>query len=197
MKEINYRQIFTKRDEAKKRLLEVCPNISHRAGIYFLLREDEEGMHGYIGKSETSLLDRMVSHLVGYQQRIDKSLKSRGFYSEGNPKGWKLNILFYPRNEVNHWERHWIDLYKRAGYDLYNVESGGAEGKTIIGERKSPKTYREGVAYGKKSLAKELKHIITTHHFEIKPEKDNKITQKALAKFWELLNFENEEGENK
>ena len=68
MKEINYRQIFTKRDEAKKRLLEVCPNISHRTGIYFLLREDEEGMHGYIGKSETSLLDRMVSHLVGYQQ---------------------------------------------------------------------------------------------------------------------------------
>lgn len=25
---------------------------------------------------------------------------------------------------------------------------------------------------------------------------NNKITQKALAKFWELLNFENEEGEN-
>ena len=188
----NYKQIFAKKDKATIELLKVCPNICHRSGIYFLLREDLDGKHGYIGKSETSLLDRMCSHLTGYQQHIDVSLKKRGFYSESNPSGWKLNVLFYPRAEVDRWERHWIEEYRKAGYRLYNVESGGTDGKTIIGERKPPKSYRDGLAQGQKALAKELRHIIDTHHFESKPQKDNKITQKALAKFWELLREDNE-----
>lgn len=133
----------------------------------------------------------MFSHIIGYQQRIDKSLKSRGLYSECNPSGWKLNIMFYPRAEVDKYERYWIEKYRKAGYDMYNIESGGTDGKTIIGERKPPKTYRDGLKQGRKSLAQELKHIIDTH-LEIKVRKDNKITQKALAKFWELLNHTNE-----
>lgn len=189
----NYKQIFANKDKATRELLAVCPNICHRSGIYFLLREDVDGKYGYIGKSETSLLERMCSHLTGYQQHIDVSLKKRGFYSELNPSGWKLNVLFYPKTDVDRWERHWIEEYRKAGYKLLNVESGGAEGKTIIGERKSPKSYREGVAYGKKSLARELAHIIETHKFEIKPQKENKVTQKALAKFWELLKIGDKE----
>ena len=189
----NYKQIFAKKAEAEKRLRQICPKISHKSGIYFLLRRDSTGKYGYIGKSETSLLDRMCSHLIGYQQHIDISLKKRGFYSEINPNGWKLDVSYYPKSEVNLWERRWIERYREEGYILYNIESGGTNGKTIIGERKSPKTYREGVTYGKKSLARELRHIIDTHHFEIKPEKENKITQKALAKFWELLEIEDKE----
>jgi hypothetical protein len=192
----NYKQIFANKDKATRELLAVCPNICHRSGIYFLLREDVDGKYGYIGKSETSLLERMASHLTGYQQHIDISLKKRGFYSEDNPSGWKLNVLFYPRADVDRWERHWIEVYRNAGYSLYNVESGGTDGKTIIGERKPPKTYREGVAYGRKSLAKELRHIVNTHDFIITPRKLNKVTEKALDKFLELLNFENEKGEN-
>lgn len=198
MSKPNYKQIFARKAEAEKRLRLICPEAAvHRSGIYFYTREDMDGKHAYIGKG-VDLCERNVSHLTGYEQRIDISIKPthRGFYSKYNPSGWKLNVLYYPKNELDMWERHWIAKYREAGYDLYNVESGGAEGKTIIGERKSPKTYREGVAYGKKSLTKELRHIIDTHHFEIKPQKDNKITQKALAKFWELLNYENEEGEN-
>jgi hypothetical protein len=148
----------------------------------------------YLGKA-VDITERTISHINGYQQRIDISLKSRGFYSELNPSGWKLNVLYYPKAELDKWEQYWIDRYRKEGVELYNVESGGTDGKTIIGERKPPKSYREGVAFGKMSLARELRHIITTHRFEIKPQKDNKITQKALAKFWELLNYENEEGE--
>jgi hypothetical protein len=154
-----------------------------------------DGKHAYIGKA-VDICERSCSHITAYAQRIDKSIKSRGFYSELNPSGWKLNVLYYPKAELDKWEQYWIDRYRKEGVELYNVESGGTDGKTIIGERKPPKSYREGIAQGRKSLAKELKHIITTHHFEIKPEKDNKITQKALAKFWELLNYENEKGEN-
>ena len=195
MSKPNYKQIFARKAEAEKQLKLICPEAAvHQSGIYFYTREDLEGKHAYIGKA-IDLCERTVSHMTGYEQRIDISIKPnhRGFYSKYNPSGWKLNVLYYPKTELDKWEQYWINEYKLAGVDLYNVESGGTDGKTIIGERKSPKTYREGVEYGKKSLAKELKHIINTHHFEIKPEKDNKITQKALGKFWELLESEDKE----
>lgn len=192
----NYKQIFAKKSDAEQRLRQICLEAtSHRSGIYFYTREDTDGKYAYIGKS-VDICERTLSHMNGYQQRIDKSLKSRGFFSNLNPSGWKLNVLFYPRAELDKWERYWIEQYRGAGVNLYNVESGGAEGKTIIGERKPPKGYRDGVIQGRKSLAKELKHIIETH-LEVNVRKDNKITQKALAKFWELLNFDNEKGERK
>ncbi len=192
----NYKQIFAKKKEAEMRLWGICPEAAtHRSGIYFYTREDMDGKHAYIGKA-VDITERTLSHMNGYQQRIDISLKSRGVYSELNPSGWKLNVLYYPKNELDKWEQYWIDRYRNEGIDLYNVESGGTDGKTIIGERKSPKTYREGVQYGKKSLAKELRHIIETHGFTIEPSKHNKVTEKALRKFWELLNYENEKGEN-
>lgn len=192
----NYKQIFAKKSETERRLREICPEAAtHRSGIYFYTREDMDGKHAYIGKA-VDITERTISHLNGYQQRIDISLKSRKFYSELNPSGWKLNVLYYPKNELDKREQYWIDRYRNEGIDLYNVESGGTDGKTIIGERKPPKTYREGVEYGKKSLAKELRHIIETHGFTIEPSKHNKVTEKAFNKFWELLNYENQKGEN-
>ena len=185
------KQLQKEKIEAEKELLRVCPKALHRSGIYFYLREDFEGKHGYIGKA-VDLCDRNVAHIIGYQQRIDISIKKRGFYSADNPRGWKLNVIQYPRSELDKWERHWIEQYRKAGYHLYNVESGGTDGKTIIGERKPPKTYRDGLEQGRKSLAKELRHIIDTH-LEIKLRKETKISQKALAKFWDLLNTESEE----
>ena len=185
----NYKQIFEKKAETERELRKICPESAvHRGGIYFYTREDMDGKHAYIGKA-LDLCERTISHINGYQQRIDISLKNRGFYSELNPSGWKLNVLYYPKSELDKWEQYWIDQYRNAGVDLYNVESGGTDGKTIIGERKSPKTYREGVAYGKKLLARELAHIINTH-LEIKVRKDTKISQKALAKFYDLLKGE-------
>ena len=187
MSERNYKQIFAKKDDAEKRLRGICPEAAvHRSGIYFYTREDMEGKHAYIGKA-LDICSRTISHINGYQQRIDISLKSRGFYSELNPSGWKLNVLYYPKSELDKWESYWIDVYRNAGVDLYNIESGGTDGKTIIGERKPPKTYRDGLAQGRKALARELKHIIDTH-LEISLKKETKISQKALQKFYDLLN---------
>lgn len=195
MKGRNYKQIFADREKAITKILAVCPEeCVHQSGIYFYTREDMKGKHAYIGKA-IDLLERTISHINGYQQRIDISLKSRGFYSEINPSGWKLNVLYYPKAELDKWEQYWIEQYRNAGVDLYNVESGGTDGKKIIGDRKPPKSYRDGLAQGRKSLAKELRHIIKTHNFIILPEKHNKVTEKALTKFWELLNYENEKGE--
>ncbi len=185
------KQLYASKSEAEKVLREVCPKAVHQSGIYFYLRYDEDGNHGYIGKAK-DLCDRNISHIMGFQQHIDISIKKRGFFSQYNPRGWKLNVLYYPEEELDKWERHWIEEYSKAGYHLYNVESGGTEGKEIIGERKPPKSYREGLAQGRKSLAKELRHIIDTH-LEIKLRKETKISQKALAKFWELLESEEKE----
>lgn len=185
------RQLHDKKIEAEKTLLRACPKALHRSGIYFYLREDLEGKHGYIGKA-VDLCERNISHIMGYQQRIDISIKKRGFYSADNPSGWKLNVLYCTKDELDRLERHFIEQYRNAGYHLYNVESGGTGGKTIIGDRKPPKTYRDGLAQGRKTLARELRHIIDTH-LDIKLRKETKISQKALAKFWELLESEEKE----
>lgn len=191
MNKVNYKQIFARKAEAEKRLRLICPEAAvHQSGIYFYTREDLEGKHAYIGKA-IDLCERTVSHMTGYEQRIDISIKPthRGFYSKYNPSGWKLNVIYYPKTELDKWEQYWINEYKLAGVDLYNVESGGTDGKSIIGERKPPKNYHDGLAQGRKSLAKELRHIIDTHNLQIVAPKDNKVTQKAIAKFNQLLNL--------
>lgn len=147
----NYRQIFAIQKKYEAVLKEACPNICDKSGLYFLTREDEDGKYCYLGKGRL-LLRRMVSHLQGYQQRIDISLKKRGFYTESNPLGWHLNVMFIPEAQLDEKERYYIDAYRNAGYQMYNIESGGTTGKTMINERKPTKTYNDGLKQGKKSF---------------------------------------------
>ena len=61
----------------RERLLKVNPKLNDRSGIYFLLREDENGFKfGYIGQAK-HILQRLCSHLTGFQQHIDLSLWSK------------------------------------------------------------------------------------------------------------------------
>ena len=196
----NFRQIFTRKETNERKIFALCPKAVHKSGIYVFHRVNEQGFKfAYIGLATKSLLSRLADHLNGYSQHIDLSIRKYGLYNPiKNPYGYKIDILCYcPESECNEKEQYYIKKFADEGWQLRNT-TGGSQGKGKFGlnENKSGKTYREGVEYGKKSLARELHHIIETHHFEIKPEKDNKITQKALAKFWELLNFENEKGEN-
>ena len=80
------------------------------------------------------------------------------------------------------------------GYQLRNKTIGGQDdGKSGMDNQKPPRGYHDGLAQGRKNLARELKHIIDKH-LEIRLLKqDNKISQKALEKFWELLKIESEE----
>lgn len=186
----NYKQLYARKKEVAQKLKKVCPNINNNSGIYFYIREKsmEEGggRAFYIGKSKT-LLDRCISHDMGYAQRIDISLKERGYYSESNPYGWKLNVLTFPERLLDERERYYIDLYMRIGAECYNKESGGTTGKQIINERKPAKTYTDGKKFGRKQLANELKHIID-NHLVISLKKETKTSKKALEKFYNLLN---------
>ena len=130
-----------------------------------------------------------MQHLRGFQ-RIDISLKSHSLKSEDNPDGWDINFINYPLEKLDEMERYYITLYALKGYQSRNIDTGGGKGKQEVGERKAPKGYYDGVRQGKVSLARQLTDIINKHlSITIKEEKrNNKISQKAEEKFYELIN---------
>lgn len=192
---MNYQNIARAKaieQENKKRLLKLNPKLNDRSGIYFLLREDENGFKfAYVGQAK-SVLQRLASHLVGYEQHIDLSLRKHKLYSEDNPYGWRVEFLNFPESQLDEKEKYYIKLYADKGYQLRNVSLGG-QGENrdsgSIGERKAPKGYMQGIQQGKKVLARELSSIAEKHLIiRLKPEKEhNKVSQKQYEKFMDLL----------
>ena len=177
-----------------KKLLKVNPNLNDKPGIYFLLRVNESGFKfAYIGQASSSIIHRLASHMVGYKQHIDLSLRKHKLYSEENPYGWRVEFLNFPTSQLDEKEKEYIKKYADAGYQLRNVSVGGqGENRDAgqIGERKSAKGYYDGLVQGRKNLAKELSHIIDKHLVvSIRSDKqNNKVSQRAFDKFNELLN---------
>ena len=173
----------------KKRLLVLNPNLDEGSGIYFLVRKDENGIkYAYIGQAK-HLLTRLAQHLSGYQH-IDLSLKKHGLYSSENIYGWKIGFLHFQISELDFMEKKFIQMYSNNGYQLRNKTAGGqGEGKTQIDDYRPAKGYRDGIAQGRKNLAKELTNIIDKHLcISIKEEKkNNKVSIKAFDKFNDLL----------
>lgn len=196
---MNYQNIARAKaieQENKKRLLKLNPKLNDRSGIYFLLREDENGFKfAYIGQAK-SVLQRLASHLVGYEQHIDLSLRKHKLYSEDNPYGWRVEFLNFPESQLDEKEKYYIKLYADNGYQLRNVSLGGQGGNRdsgSIGERKAPKGYLQGIQQGRKNLARELSNIAEKHlKIEIRADKaNNKVSQKQYEKFKELLQEDN------
>lgn len=177
----------------KKRLLAVNQNLDEKSGIYFLTRVDENDIkYAYIGQAK-HILTRLAQHLVNFQH-IDLSLKKHGLYSADNPHGWKIGFMHFPLSELDKKEQYYIKMYAQNGYQLRNKTAGGqGEGKQQIDEYRPQKGYRDGILQGKKTLARELSQIISKHlTVKLKPEKQgNKVSQKQLEKFNELLKEEN------
>ena len=173
----------------KKRLLAIDPYLDEGSGIYFLVRKDENGIkYAYIGQAK-HLLTRLAQHLSGYQH-IDLSLKKHGLYSSENIYGWKIGFLHFQISELDFMEKKFIQMYSNNGYQLRNKTAGGqGEGKTQIDDYRPAKGYRDGIAQGRKNLAKELTNIIDKHLcISLKEEKkNNKVSIKAFEKFNDLL----------
>ena len=193
---MNYKQLYAIKKVNKERILKVCPNCPETSGIYFLLREEDGFKYAYIGKAK-SLLSRLSDHLQGYTQHIDRSLKKHGLWSDENPTGWTINFLEFPEIELNEKEQYYIQKYANAGYQLRNVESGGNLGKTDIGERKPAKKYFDGVEQGKKNTREFVKHLFDLH-LDYVPKKNppTKLQTKAMKKFKDFLEVENESDNN-
>lgn len=178
--------------ENRKRLLKINPKLNDKSGIYFLLREDENGFKfAYVGQA-VHTLSRLASHLVGYEQHIDLSIRKHKLYSEDNPYGWRVEFLNFPESQLDEKEKYYIKLYADNGYQLRNVSIGGQGGNRdsgSIGERKAPKGYMQGIQQGRKNLARELSSIAEKHlKIEIRDDKKhNKVSQKQYEKFMDLL----------
>lgn len=175
-------------------LLRLNPKLNDRSGIYFLLREDENGFRfGYIGQAK-NILQRLCSHLTGFQQHIDLSLRKHKLYDkDSNPYGWRVEFLNFPESQLDEKEKYYIKLYADNGYQLRNVSVGGQAGNRdsgTIGERKPAKGYYDGLLHGKRVLARELSSIAEKHlKIEIREDKkNNKVSQKQFEKFNQLLN---------
>lgn len=186
----NIAQIKAIEKKNRERILKVNPNMNDRSGIYFLTRTDENDIsYFYIGQA-VNIIQRMCGHLTGYQH-IDLSVKKRGFFSEENPYGWKLNFINYPKSDLDKMEQYWILEYTKRGYQCrYNKTAGGqGEGKEKINEFKPSRGYRDGLKQGEKNLARELSSIAEKHlKIEIREDKKhNKISQRQYDKFMDLL----------
>lgn len=195
----NWKQLKAIERENKEKILRLCPDMQDSSGIYMFYRADENGVFArYIGKSETSVLERCASHLRPFASKpthIDASLRKHGLYSEDNPTGWQVRVLqyCYP-HECDIKERGWIDFAVKIGVDLHNVESGGTSGKTDINERKPARGYRDGVKQGEKNVIKKIAHWFDLHLTAVpKNDKPSKNAIKALEQFNQLLQGESEE----
>lgn len=110
-----------------------------QSGIYCWYKYDKDNTYcWYIGKAK-NLLQRTAQHIMDGQSHLDKSIKKHGFLGKNNPNGWMFNIKeICSENLLDKQEQYWIkklqSIYKNG--KMYNIESGGTTGKTIIGEKK-------------------------------------------------------------
>lgn len=190
----NFRQAKAIEKKNKSKLLNLNASLDDNSGIYFLTRTDEEGIkYAYIGQAK-HILTRLAQHMVGYQH-IDLSIKKHGLYSSENIYGWKVGFMHYTEPELDEKEQYYIKMYAQNGYQLRNKTSGSqGVGKKQIDEYRPAKGYHDGLVQGRKNLAKELSNIIDKHLVVTLREdkQNNKISAKALEKFFELLEKENE-----
>lgn len=189
----NYRQIMAIRKANEDKIRRLCPSVSEKSGIYAFWRIDENGFKfAYVGQAK-NLLKRLAEHLSGYQH-IDCSIKKHKFYDEEtNPYGYHVEIIEECAEEaLDERERYWIKWNADNGFQLRNKTSGGQDGeKSALGEGKSNKGYRDGLAQGRKNTQKEIKELFDKYlTYDIKG-KPGKIKQRKYDEFTAFLNENN------
>lgn len=192
----NYRKIMAMKAEYKRQIQKLCPSVTNNAGIYVYWRIDENNFkHAYVGQA-LHLLDRLISHMFGYKIYIDTSLRAHKLYDEEkNPYGYHIDILEEcSEEELNERERYWIKYYADSGYQLKNKTLGGQDDKkAVLGEGKSTKGYREGLAQGRKNTQKEIKTLFDKYLTYSIKDKPNKVKQRKYDEFTAFLNEGNSE----
>ena len=162
----------------------------HRSGIYIYERTDEDGITWFYCGQAVDIYNRAVSHATAYDH-LGISLRKRGYYGEHNPYGWKFSVIgFFPKEELDDWEHYYILFNMRCGKQAYNVTSGKqGQGKQTFDTRKSPKGYRDGVKQGERNAIKKIAHLFDLHLKAVTINSTpNKTQQKALEKFYEIIN---------
>ena len=174
--------------EINQRLLLVNPKLNEKSGIYFLTREDEQGIkYAYIGQAK-HILSRLAQHMTGYQH-IDLSLKKHGLISNNNMCGWNVNFLNFPEELLDEKEQYYIKKYALGGYQLRNKTAGGqGSGKKQINDYRPGKTYRQGVEQGMKNASRDVAKLFEKHlNVSAKSNPPTVNQMKAMDKFEKFL----------
>ena len=174
--------------EIKQSLLFINPKLNEQSGIYFLTREDEQGIkYAYIGQAK-HILSRLAQHMTGYQH-IDLSLKKHGLISNNNMCGWNVNFLNFPEELLDEKEQYYIKKYALGGYQLRNKTAGGqGSGKKQIDDYRPGKTYRQGVEQGMKNASRDVAKLFEKHlNVSAKSNPPTVNQMKAMDKFEKFL----------
>ena len=191
------KQRFAILNDKKKIIKSICPNITNESGIYLFYRKNEfDETCFYVGQAK-DLLTRTAQHLMGRKQHIDKSLYVHKLYSEDNPYGWKLKVIYYCAvRDLDFYEQHFIQYYLKQGYKTYNVTGGGQlNKKQDIGERQQTKlkSYKNGKNLGYEQAREEVREYFDKYlDFKIKG-KSGKVKERKLEEFKKWLEVQNEE----
>lgn len=157
-------------------------NLYHqKSGIYLWERWDKNGKYcWYVGKAK-NIIWRTAQHIIDGKSHLDLSIKDHKFYDKDkNTSGWQFRILLTcPESELDYNEQLYIKNFQELYPDsrMYNIESGGTTGKTIIGERKQ----RRDVKWKAEAKTK----VITDYreYFDLQPKENayKKNTQELKA----------------
>lgn len=200
-KKLTPQQRFTLLNEYKKKVKQMCPNISTRSGIYLFYRFNEEKEFCvYVGQAK-NLLERTAQHFLGRQQHIDRSLFDHKTYNKyDNPYGWELSVLNECDVEnLDKEEQRLIEYYLSMGAKVYNVTGGGQiDKKQDIGERQQTKlkSYKNGKIIAEKKAKLYVKTMFDKYlDFCIKPP-TNKLKERKFEEFKNYLEGTDEDKEN-
>lgn len=174
--------------EIKQRLLLINPKLNEQSGIYFLTREDEQGIkYAYIGQAK-HILSRLAQHMTGYQH-IDLSIKKHGLISNSNMCGWNVNFLNFPEELLDGKEQYYIKKYALGGYQLRNKTAGGqGSGKKQIDDYRPGKTYSQGIEQGMKNASRDVAKLFEKHlNVSAKNDPPTVNQMKAMDKFEKFL----------
>lgn len=189
---------MNRKNARKQQIKQICPDIEDKPGIYKFFRVNEQGeICVYIGQSVTSVWDRCASHLDGYKTKnpshIDKSLYKHKLYGDYNRNGWQLVIITYCKPEMcDMLEQVYIDEERKLDYvKVYNITIGSqGKGKVDFQERSQEKLkrYKNGKNKGRNAILKQIKVYFDKYLDFVIKEPQNKIKQRKLQEFREMLN---------
>lgn len=183
---MNYRQIFARKEEEKKKLLALNSQLDNQSGIYIFTRFENGFKFAYVGQA-LHLLDRLISHLQGYEQHIDRSLKKHKLWSKDNPNGWQIKFIHCHQENLNAIEQQMILEYATSGYQMLNKTSGsqGTEKFAIVDNQR--KGYLQGKQDGKIAILRQIKVYFDKYLDFVIKGKETKIKARKLQEFRELL----------
>lgn len=169
-KPVNYRQLFAIRNNHKKRILKLLPEIENKSGIYIYHKIDENGFKGvYVGQA-VKLIDRLVDHFMEYDH-IANSLRKHKLINE-EKFGWDITYVYCREESLDKLEAEILHIWHtKYGYAPYNQNTGGTDGKTDI----KPRTaggYRKGVDVGYQRAINEIVELLKRIDYTFAPKKN-------------------------